>query len=128
MRPTRRRRISKTAVDHPAGNPATGLMIDYVLNVAVGISAGIGALTSAVPALHPYRLGLCLTVLALITIANLRGTLEAGIIFAVQTYLFVASLGGVVAFGLWQTFLADGNPTPAGPPPAVPAASEVVTL
>jgi amino acid transporter len=107
---------------------ATGLMIDYVLNVAVGISAGIGALTSAVPALHPYTLGLCLTVLALITIANLRGTLEAGIIFAVPTYLFVASLGGVIAFGLWQTFLAGGNPTPAVPPPAVPAASEAVTL
>src|ERR1700730_17046728 len=98
---------------------ATALMIDYVLNVAVGISAGIGALTSAIPALHPYTLGLCLTVLALITIANLRGTLEAGIIFAAPTYLFVASLGGVIAFGLWQTFLAGGNPTPAVPPPAV---------
>jgi amino acid transporter len=107
---------------------ATGLMIDYVLNVAVGISAGIGALTSAIPALQPYTLGLCLTVLALITIANLRGTLEAGIIFAVPTYLFVASLGGVIAFGLWQTFLTDGSPTPVVTPPAVPAASEAVTL
>ena len=52
---------------------ATALMIDYVLNVAVGISAGVGALTSAVPQLHPYTLPLCLGILALITIVNLRG-------------------------------------------------------
>lgn len=84
-------------------------MIDYVLNVAVGISARIGALTSAAPPLHPYVLGLCLTVLALITIANLRGRLEAGIIFPVPTYLFVARLGGVITSGLWQTFLAGGT-------------------
>ena len=58
---------------------ASALMIDYVLNVAVGISAGIGALTSAIPQLHPYTLELCLSVLTLITIVNLRGTLEAGL-------------------------------------------------
>ena len=58
---------------------AAALMIDYVLNVAVAISAGIAALTSAIPQLHPYTLELCLAVLALITIVvNLRGTLEAG--------------------------------------------------
>jgi amino acid transporter len=107
---------------------ATALMIDYVLNVAVGISAGIGALTSAVPALHPYTLALCLAALALITIVNLRGTLEAGVTFAVPTYLFIVSLGGIIAYGLWQTLLAGGNPTPIVPPPAVPAASEAVTL
>ncbi len=84
-------------------------MIDYVLNVIFGISARIGALTSAVPALHPYVPGLCLTVLALIAIANLRGRLEAGIIFPVPTYVFVASLGGVITSGLWQTFLAGGT-------------------
>ena len=58
---------------------ATALMIDYVLNVAVGISAGVGALTSAVPVLHPYTLELCLGILALITLLNLRGTLEAAL-------------------------------------------------
>ncbi len=60
---------------------ATALMIDYMLNVAVGISAGIGALTSAAPLLHSYTLPLCLGVLALITLVNLRGTLEAGLVF-----------------------------------------------
>src|SRR3954471_21262359 len=76
---------------------ATALMIDYVLNVAVGISAGVAALTSAVPVLHPYTLALCLGVLAVVTLANLRGTLEAGVLFAVPTYLFVLCLGGVLA-------------------------------
>ena len=64
---------------------AAAIMIDYVLNVAVGISAGVGALTSSVPALQPYTLALCLAVLALVTLANLRGTAEAGWLFAVPT-------------------------------------------
>jgi amino acid transporter len=57
---------------------ASALMIDYVLNVAVGISADIGVLTSAIPQLHPYTLELCLSVLALITIVNLRGHARGG--------------------------------------------------
>ncbi len=64
---------------------ASALMIDYVLNVAVGISAGVGALTSSVPALHPYTLWLCLGILLLVAAANLRGTREAGWLFAEQT-------------------------------------------
>ena len=79
---------------------ATALMIDYVLNVAVGISAGVGALTSAVPALHPYTLWLCLGILVFVTLINLRGTFEAGLVFAVPTYLFDevdAGVGGKAA-------------------------------
>jgi hypothetical protein len=69
-------------------------MIDYALNVAVGISAGIGALTSAILSLHRYTLGLCLAVLALITIVNLRGTLEAGLVFRCRPiFLSPASAG-----------------------------------
>src|SRR5437764_7304399 len=101
---------------------ATALMIDYVLNVAVGISAGVGALTSAVPALHPYTLPLCLGILVLVTLANLRGTLAAGLLFAVPTYLFVlGSGGGVVVYGVWQALMAGGDPMPVVPPPAAPA-------
>ncbi len=107
---------------------ASALMIDYVLNVAVGISAGIGALTSAIPQLHPYTLELCLAVLALITVVNLRGTLEAGLVFSVPTYLFVASLGGVLLFGVIKTLVAGGSPVPVVPPPPLPAATETVTL
>ena len=57
---------------------AAALMLDYVLVVAVGISAGVGALISAVPALQPYTLPLCLAILALITLVNLRGVRESG--------------------------------------------------
>src|SRR5580698_1945043 len=55
------------------------LAVDYVLNVAVGISAGVGALVSAFPALLPYTLGLCLVILVLITLVNLRGIKESGL-------------------------------------------------
>jgi len=107
---------------------ATALMIDYVLNVAVGISAGVGALTSAVPGLHPYTLELCLAILALITLVNLRGTLEAGLVFSVPTYLFIASFAALLLFGLYKALASGGNPAPVVPPPAMPAASEAVTL
>jgi len=60
---------------------AAALMIDYVLVVAVGISAGVGALVSAVPKLQPWTLLLCLVILALITLVNLRGVRETGLLF-----------------------------------------------
>ena len=60
---------------------AAALMTDYVLNVAVGISACVGALISALPALQPYTLTLCLLILILLTFVNLRGIREAGVLF-----------------------------------------------
>src|SRR5438552_5047303 len=100
---------------------ATALMIDYVLNVAVGISAGVGALTSAMPVLHPHTLPLCLGILLLVTLVNLRGTFEAGLVFAVPTYLFVLCFGGgVVAYGVMRALLAGGDPAPVVPPPPAP--------
>src|SRR2546422_13289 len=59
---------------------AAALMIDYILVVAVGISAGVGALVSAIPGLQPHTLPLCLSILAFITVVNLRGVREAGIV------------------------------------------------
>ena len=79
---------------------AAALMIDYVLNVAVGISAGVGALTSSLPALQPWTLELCLGILALVALANLRGTREAGWLFAAPTYLFLVSFLGLIGWGL----------------------------
>src|SRR5215212_701724 len=76
---------------------ASALLLDYVLNVAVGISAGVGALTSAFPALHKYTLVLCLLVLALVMLANLRGTGEAGLAFSFPTYIFVGTFALVIA-------------------------------
>src|SRR5450432_3026007 len=71
---------------------AAALMIDYILTVAVGVSAGIGALVSAVPSLEPHTLGLCLGVLIIITVINLRGLRETGFVFMVPTFLFVGSI------------------------------------
>ncbi|TGQ50593.1 APC family permease, partial [Mesorhizobium sp. M4B.F.Ca.ET.211.01.1.1] len=80
---------------------ASALMVDYVLNVAVGISAGVGPLVSALPSLHAYTLWLCLGILLLVTVVNLRGTLDAGRLFALPTYLFVASFLAILAIGVW---------------------------
>ncbi|MGA3404060.1 MAG: APC family permease [Acetobacteraceae bacterium] len=111
----------------PAGLLAgTALMVDYTLNVAVGISAGIAALTSAIPALHPWTLPLCLAVLAAITLLNLRGTQEAGLAFAIPTYLFVVCWIGLLVFGLAKAMA--GHPEPVTRPPPIPAATQAVGL
>ena len=107
---------------------AAALMVDYMLNVAVGISAGVGALTSAVPALHGYTLSLCLGILALITLINLRGTRESGLVFAAPTYLFIASLGFALVAGTWANWTSGDHPAPVLPPPAIPAGTEAVSV
>ena len=107
---------------------AAALMIDYVLNVAVGISAGIGALISAVPALAPYTLVLCLAVLAFLTLVNLRGTLDAGRLFALPTYLFIGCFAGVIALGAWAAVASGGHPVPVVGPPPLPPAGDTLGL
>jgi amino acid transporter len=107
---------------------ATALMIDYVLNVAVGISAGVGALVSAAPSLHPYILPLCLGILVLLTLVNLRGTMDAGRLFAVPTYIFVGCFGIVIAIGGYAVIASGGHPQPIVAPPAPPKAAEAVGL
>ena len=85
---------------------ASALLIDYTLDAAVGISTGIGALTSAVPALHPHTLLLCLVALLLLTLVNLRGVSETGAVFLIPTYLFLFCMGVTLAIGLAKTFAA----------------------
>ena len=96
---------------------AAALMIDYVLNVAVGISAGIGALTSSAPSLQPWTLELCLGILLLVSLANLRGTREAGWLFALPTYLFIASFLLLIGLGIARVAEGDVHPLIAPPPP-----------
>jgi len=97
---------------------AAALMIDYVLTVAVGISAGVGALVSAAPSLLQHRLGICLGILVLLTIVNLRGVREAGIFFLVPTWLFLSSLLLAILMGLYKTVMAGGHPHPVVAPAA----------
>ena len=107
---------------------ASALMIDYVLNVAIGISAGVGALTSAVPALHPYTLTLCMATLVLVSVMNLRGTADAGRAWALPTYLFTGSFLLILAIGVYRTLAAGGHPVAVVTPPQPPAAAEALSL
>jgi len=107
---------------------AAALMIDYVLTAAVGISAGIGALVSAVPSLHSKTLILCLAALVILTIANLRGQREAGGIFMFPTYLFLICMFLMIGIGVVKVLLAGGHPTPVLAPPTPPKALEVAGL
>ena len=106
---------------------AAALLIDYVLTVAVGISAGVGALVSALPAAQPYTLWVCLAILGLITLVNLRGVRESGVAFLVPTYLFIVTLLAVLAIGLVKTMLAGGEPVPEIPPTPPSPALETAT-
>ena len=107
---------------------ASALMLDYVLNVAVGISAGVAALVSAAPALHHYTLLLCLGILAVITVMNLRGTGEAGLAFALPTYLFIASMLWMLGLGVFRSLTSGGHPQPVIAPPAIAPAVEAAGI
>ena len=107
---------------------AAALMIDYLLNVAVGISTGVGALISAAPSLQPWTLPLCLGILAVITVVNLRGVREAGLVFMVPTYVFLACMLGAIGWGVAKTILSGGHPTALVAPPKMHAAVAGVSL
>jgi amino acid transporter len=93
---------------------AASLVLDYVLNVAVAVTAGVAALTSAFPGLYDDRLWLCLAVLVLVTAVNLRGIVESARAFIVPTVVFVGSIFVLIAVGLFRsapvsTATADGH-------------------
>src|SRR3712207_3810436 len=79
---------------------ASALLIDYVLTVAVSMSAAVAAIASAVPDLESHRVELAIALIALLTLANLRGIKESGRIFALPTYLFVFSIFTLIGVGL----------------------------
>lgn len=89
------------------------LLIDYILTVAVSLSAGMAAITSAFPSLLNFKVDLALLALLFITVANLRGVRESGRIFAIPTYAFVLGLAGMVIFGFIR-YLGGYHEFPAG--------------
>ena len=105
---------------------AAALMVDYVLTAAVGISAGVGALISAVPSLQRYTLALCLVILVVVTLVNLRGVSATGGVFLVPTYLFIFCLLAMIALGVVKTLAAGGHPIPVVPPPRLGRATEAL--
>jgi amino acid transporter len=115
--------VAKENLGERAGLLAgAALMIDYLLNVAVGISAGIGALVSALPSWQPHMLSLCLAVLAILTVVNLRGVKEAGSAFMAPTYLFVGTLAIVIVVGFYRVVMTGGHPVAVIAPPNMAAA------
>ncbi|MBI2203509.1 MAG: APC family permease [Candidatus Rokubacteria bacterium] len=103
----------------PALTAAAAVLIDYVLTVAVSVAAGIAAVTSAMPALGPHRITLCVAAVVAIALANLRGIRESGRLFAAPTYFFVVSILTMIAYGLVAAFFdwlpeAPYEPHPPG--------------
>ena len=107
---------------------AAALMIDYILTAAVGISAGVTALISAVPSLHPHQLSLCLAILVVIALVNMRGVKESGFAFMLPTFLFVGTLVATIVVGVYHALAAHGNPIAISlPPPAISPTMTVMT-
>src|ERR1700730_10748281 len=106
---------------------AAALMIDYILTAAVGISAGVGALVSAVPSLQAHTLAICLAILAILTFVNLRGVQETGGVFMLPTHLFIACLLAMIGIGLGKALLAGGHPMPVITPPRLTSATATVS-
>jgi amino acid transporter len=97
----------------PALVAGASLLVDYILTVAVSVSAGVAAITSAFPALRPERVEICLAFIAIMTMANLRGMKESGRLFAGPTYVYIVSLGLLISVGLFR--LATGSLDPMVP-------------
>ncbi len=120
--------VARFNLGAPAGLlAAAALLADYILTAAVGISAGVGALVSAAPSLLPHMVGLCLGILIVITILNLRGVREAGTFFAIPTYLFVGTILITIGAGIVRVLLSGGHPTPAVVLPPPPVMTQAVT-
>ncbi len=103
---------------------AAALLTDYVLTVAVSISAGIFAVTSLAPSLEAHKVLLSLGCLGVIVLVNLRGVRESGLAFALPTYAFVASMFALVGVGLVKTLLGQA-PHAVVPHPVATGAGSV---
>ncbi|MCX5241450.1 APC family permease [Streptomyces prunicolor] len=95
--------VAKTHLGARTSLVAAGsLVLDYVLNVAVAVTAGVAALTSAFPSLYGERVWLCLAVLTLVTAVNLRGIAESARVFIVPTVVFIGSIFVLIVIGLFR--------------------------
>ena len=105
----------------PAQVAGVALLTDYILTVAVSVSAGVAALYSAFHAVYPYRVPVALAFIAIICVGNLRGVKESGKIFAVPTYLFIISMFVMIGMGIYKATVGGGL---SYVPPTDPAALE----
>ncbi|MFE9884475.1 APC family permease [Streptomyces scopuliridis] len=98
---------------------AAGLMTDYILTVAVSVSSGMAAVTSAVPQLAGDAVLIGVLVIAVLLAGNLRGVRQAGALFAAPTYAFIIAVSALVAVGVYDAAGRDFQPVPTPPPHAV---------
>jgi amino acid transporter len=99
----------------PAAVAGSALLIDYILTVAVSISAGVAQIVSAFPALLPLRVQLAIGLVLLVMLINLRGVRESGTIFAIPTYFFVVMMVTTVGIGMFR-YLTGTLGTVVDPP------------
>nr|WP_320132995.1 APC family permease [uncultured Holophaga sp.] len=99
--------------ERAAQTAGAALLTDYILTVAVSVSGGVAAMSSALPALQGYNVLLTILAIVLIAGANLRGVRESGSFFAIPTYLFVFCMGLLVLSGFWCWFRGASPPVPA---------------
>lgn len=110
----------------PGLTAGVALLIDYVLTVAVSVAAGVAAITSWAPDLHPYTVPLSVAAVVMVAWANLRGMREAGTLFAIPTYGFILIMYALLGFGLLR--LLTGGVTYVPPETALVPGHESVTL
>jgi amino acid transporter len=96
----------------PALVAGASLMVDYTLTVAVSISAGTAAITSAFPELRDQRVYLCLGFILVLMVANLRGLKESATVFAIPTYVYVVTLALLIGYGLYRVYFGDLDALP----------------
>lgn len=92
----------------PAQIAGVALLTDYILTVAVSVSAGVAALYSAFHPLYPYRVPIALAFIAIICVGNLRGVKESGKIFAIPTYAFIFAMFAMIATGIFKAVFGGG--------------------
>jgi amino acid transporter len=105
-----------------------GLIVDYILTVAVSVASGVEAVTSAIPSLGSARVVIGLAVIVLLVAGNLRGVRDAGAAFAAPTYLFVAAIALVVIAGLLKAGSHGFHPATAAPHRAIEAVGVLLLL
>jgi amino acid transporter len=97
---------------NPSLVAGASLLVDYTLTVAVSISAGVAAITSAIPALRGDEVLLCVAIVVILTLGNLRGVKESGRLFAFPTYGYIVFLGLLIVYGLYRSYTGDLQPLP----------------
>jgi amino acid transporter len=100
---------------YPSLVAGASLLVDYILTVAVSISAGVAAIISFNHDLVDQRVSLCLGFILLLMLMNLRGLKESGRLFAAPTYIYIMSMAGLVGYGLARSFFGDIDPVPFDP-------------